>query len=99
MGVTANAFGTLLAVKRMTMRSASDPITFARAVALVLIAVPIGWIVWLGPPPLGKDLDASTQVVDREGWLLRAYKSVRALATAGDCRRRRFAVSRRAGGI
>jgi penicillin-binding protein 1C len=31
------------------------------------------WIVALGPPPLGKDMAFSTQVVDRHGKLLRAY--------------------------
>jgi penicillin-binding protein 1C len=31
------------------------------------------WIVSLGPAPLGKDLEFSTRVVDREGRLLRAY--------------------------
>src|ERR1700688_5249768 len=31
------------------------------------------WIASLGPPPLGKNLDFSTSVVDREGRLLRAY--------------------------
>ena len=31
------------------------------------------WIVSLGPPPLGKDLEFSARVLDREGRLLRAY--------------------------
>ena len=31
------------------------------------------WVASLGPPPLGKTLDFSTSVVDREGRLLRAY--------------------------
>ena len=31
------------------------------------------WVASLGPPPLGKNLDFSTTVVDREGRLLRAY--------------------------
>ncbi len=31
------------------------------------------WIGSLGPPPLGKDLEVSTRVVDRDGRLLRAY--------------------------
>ncbi len=39
----------------------------------MLIAAPVGWIVALGAPPLGKDLDVSVQVVDRDGRLLRAY--------------------------
>jgi penicillin-binding protein 1C len=45
----------------------------AGALALTIAAVPAGWLVWLGPPPLGKDLEVSTQVVDRNGRLLRAY--------------------------
>jgi penicillin-binding protein 1C len=45
----------------------------AGAVALALAAAPAGWLLWLGPPPLGKDLEVSTQVVDRNGRLLRAY--------------------------
>ena len=31
------------------------------------------WVASLGPPPLGRNLDFSTSVVDREGRLLRAY--------------------------
>ncbi|HEY5065069.1 MAG TPA: penicillin-binding protein 1C [Xanthobacteraceae bacterium] len=33
----------------------------------------VWWIIALGPPPLGRDLAFSTQVVDRHGKLLRAY--------------------------
>ena len=32
-----------------------------------------GWVYWLGQPPLGKDLESSHVVLDREGRLLRAY--------------------------
>jgi len=32
-----------------------------------------GWVYSLGPPPLGKDLETSHIVLDREGRLLRAY--------------------------
>src|SRR5215469_7622921 len=32
-----------------------------------------GWIVSLGSPPLGKNLEFSRQVLDRNGKLLRAY--------------------------
>ncbi len=47
---------------------------FAGAViCAVVISVTAWWIVTLGPPPLGKDLAFSTQVVDRHGKLLRAY--------------------------
>jgi hypothetical protein len=31
------------------------------------------YVYWLGPPPLGKTLDYSHIVLDREGRLLRAY--------------------------
>ncbi len=43
--------------------------------ALAVVAVLAGamWIVGLGPPPLGKGLDTSHAVLDREGRLLRAY--------------------------
>jgi penicillin-binding protein 1C len=46
---------------------------FAGAAALLLAAAPAGWLAWLGPPPLGKELEVSNQVVDRNGRLLRAY--------------------------
>ena len=32
-----------------------------------------GWVYALGPAPLGKDLDYSHAVLDRQGRLLRAY--------------------------
>ncbi len=38
-----------------------------------LLALLIGWIISLGPPPLGQNLTYSTLVVDREGRLLRPY--------------------------
>jgi penicillin-binding protein 1C len=38
-----------------------------------LLALFIGWVVSLGPPPLGANLAYSTLVVDREGRLLRPY--------------------------
>src|SRR5580698_3549447 len=54
------------------------------------------WIASLGPPPLGKNLDFSTSVVDREGRLLRAYATSegrwRLPATAGDVDPRFFDV-------
>jgi penicillin-binding protein 1C len=47
---------------------------FACAILLtVSVAAAAWWIVALGPPPLGKNLAFSTQVVDRHGRLLRAY--------------------------
>jgi len=42
----------------------------AGVAALLLLAA---WIVWLGPAPLGKNLEFSTLVVDRDGHLLRPY--------------------------
>jgi penicillin-binding protein 1C len=45
----------------------------ATLVCIGAIAVSVWWIITLGPPPLGKDLTFSTQVVDRHGKLLRAY--------------------------
>jgi penicillin-binding protein 1C len=45
----------------------------AGALALFSAAVPALWLAWLGPPPLGKDLEVSTEVLDRNGRLLRAY--------------------------
>jgi penicillin-binding protein 1C len=46
--------------------------SFAGAVALIALAGG-EWIYSLGAPPLGKDLDYSHIVLDREGRLLRAY--------------------------
>ena len=48
----------------------------AVAVLLVLVLAlggAVKWIVSLGPAPLGKDLEFSRQVLDRNGQLLRAY--------------------------
>ena len=42
-------------------------------VCICVVAASAWWIVALGPPPLGKDLTFSTQVVGRHGKLLRAY--------------------------
>jgi penicillin-binding protein 1C len=39
----------------------------------VMVAAAAYWIASLGPPPLGKDLVFSAQVLDRDGRLLRAY--------------------------
>jgi penicillin-binding protein 1C len=50
------------------------------AIAGVAIAAAVvaagGWIVSLGPAPLGKDVEFSRQVLDRSGKLLRAYATV-----------------------
>ncbi|HEX4408261.1 MAG TPA: penicillin-binding protein 1C [Xanthobacteraceae bacterium] len=44
-------------------------------VLAVLVAAG-GWVASLGPPPLGKDIEFSRQVLDRNGKLLRAYATV-----------------------
>jgi penicillin-binding protein 1C len=38
-----------------------------------MLAGALGWIAWLGPAPVGKDLEFSARVLDRDGRLLRAY--------------------------
>ena len=43
------------------------------AVIVCLFAAVGGWLIWLGPTPLGKDITYSRVVLDREGRLLRAY--------------------------
>jgi len=45
----------------------------AGAAAVAVIAAAGLWVAWLGPAPLGHDLDSSTIVLDRDGRLLRAY--------------------------
>jgi penicillin-binding protein 1C len=42
-------------------------------VSFAAFAAAAGWIAALGPPPLGKDVEFSTRVFDRDGRLLRAY--------------------------
>ena len=56
--------------KRSTLRVV---LATATLVCVGAIAVSVWWIIALGPPPLGRDLAFSTQVVDRHGKLLRAY--------------------------
>ena len=48
------------------------PIIVASAVTAIVLASG-GWVYSLGPVPLGKNLDTSHVVLDREGKLLRAY--------------------------
>jgi penicillin-binding protein 1C len=40
---------------------------------ILLLGAAAAWIWWLGPAPLGENLEFSKQVVDRNGKLLRAY--------------------------
>ena len=58
------------------------------AATLCFLALFIGWVISLGPPPLGQNLTYSTLVVDREGRLLRPYTTDqgrwRLPATRGD---------------
>jgi penicillin-binding protein 1C len=52
------------------------PRTVLLAALLVCVATLAGaawWIVSLGPPPLGNDIEFSARVLDRDGRLLRAY--------------------------
>jgi hypothetical protein len=60
------------------------------AAALITIAG-AAWVNSLGPPPLGKHLEYSHVVLDRDGRLLRAYQG-RALAAAGNSAKCRPAV-------
>jgi penicillin-binding protein 1C len=66
------------------------------ALCLAVISAASIWIDSLGPPPLGKDLAFSTQVLDRDGRLLRAYATLdgrwRLPAKVGDVDPRFFAV-------
>jgi len=48
----------------------------AAALICCAIAVAAWWIASLGSPPLGKDLAFSTEVLDRDGRLLRAYATI-----------------------
>src|SRR5471032_760221 len=50
-------------------------LTLASLAGAVVLAALAGaaWVYSLGPPPLGKDLETSHAVLDREGKLLRAY--------------------------
>ncbi len=50
-------------------------VTLASLAGAVLLTALAGtaWVYLLGPPPLGKDLETSHVVLDREGKLLRAY--------------------------
>jgi penicillin-binding protein 1C len=45
----------------------------AAACTFLFIAALSAWIVSLGPTPIGEGIEFSTQVIDREGRLLRAY--------------------------
>ena len=66
---------------------------FGGGAAVALLAGTI-WARSLGPAPLGKDLEYSHVVLDRDGRLLRAYAtSGGPLAIAGDTQGRRSAVS------
>src|ERR1700687_4869659 len=55
------------------MKRASFILAGLAGAAAVTALVGGAWIYALGPPPLGKDLETSHVVLDREGKLLRAY--------------------------
>jgi penicillin-binding protein 1C len=45
----------------------------AACLGILIVAGAVRWIAVLGPPPLGKDIEFSARVIDRDGRLLRAY--------------------------
>jgi penicillin-binding protein 1C len=61
---------SLLAMTRKKWRVAVGAVSLA---LIAMIAASGWWIVGLGPAPLGKNLEFSVSVLDREGRLLRAY--------------------------
>jgi penicillin-binding protein 1C len=65
-------------------------------ICIVALAGAAWWVVSLGPPPLGKTLEFSNSVIDRDGRLLRAYATSegrwRLPATVADVDPRFFAV-------
>jgi penicillin-binding protein 1C len=71
-------------------------LSVAALVCIALGSCAAWWVASLGPPPLGKDLEFSATVVDREGRLLRAYATAegrwRLPATVADVDLRFFAV-------
>jgi penicillin-binding protein 1C len=62
----------MMATPVQARRRLSGKALTAGAVAALLV-LPAGWIWWLGPPPSGRNLDLSVEVVDRNGRLLRPY--------------------------
>ncbi len=57
----------------MTGKKIRLAVAAASLACLALSAVAVWWIAALGPAPLGKDIEFSTRVLDRNGRLLRAY--------------------------
>jgi penicillin-binding protein 1C len=68
---TNNAAG--LAAARRTWCTRCAVIGVALFIGIVALFGSAWWIASLGPPPLGKDLQFSATVLDRDGRLLRAY--------------------------
>ncbi len=68
----------------------------ASLISVSVLTLAVWWTVSLGLPPLGRDLQFSTQVLDRDGRLLRAYATIegrwRLPASEADVDRRFFAV-------
>jgi penicillin-binding protein 1C len=57
----------------MTRRTMRSLLSAAVLVGLSLLGGAVWWVHSLGPAPLGKDMEFSATVLDREGRLLRAY--------------------------
>ena len=61
------------ALLAMTKKRTRLAILIALLVCVAAFAAVAKWIAALGPAPLGKDIEFSTRVADRDGRLLRAY--------------------------
>src|SRR5271170_3740480 len=57
----------------MTVTRTRLAILAASFACIATLAAALWWIYSLGPAPVGKDLEFSTRVLDRNGRLLRAY--------------------------
>jgi len=83
----------MTATRRSKLRIA---LGVAALLSVAAVAGAAWWVASLGPPPLGKNLEFSTTVLDREGRLLRAYATAegrwRLPATVADVDPRFFAV-------
>jgi penicillin-binding protein 1C len=61
---------------RRSWRNLSVASSIIGGLFIICAAAVGGWIYWLGPAPLGRDLALSHVVLDRDGRLLRAYATV-----------------------
>ena len=69
-GLAARFAATLAVMSRTKVRRAALAASLIGVAALLAAS---WWVAALGPAPLGRDLELSTRVVDRDGRLLRAY--------------------------